>query len=111
MPGEKMETAIRRRAEYELGITMLEGITCVLPKYVYKTPPFRGIIEHEFCPVYVAFTDQEPTPNDQEVDAYAWVTLGEYEKPVKADRTTDTMSYWAKDQFPRITAQVRALLE
>jgi isopentenyl-diphosphate delta-isomerase len=110
MPGEAIESAIRRRAEYELGVTELLSLTCILPKYIYETPPYKGIVEHEFCPVYAAFITQEPRPNDQEVEAYRWVPWEEYEKLLETDAGKDEMSYWAKDQFPRIAAQVEALL-
>jgi isopentenyl-diphosphate delta-isomerase len=110
MPGEAMEAAIRRRADYELGIQSLRDITCILPRYQYKTPPYKGVIEHEFCPVYAAYSEQEPAPNDQEVEAYRWVTWQEYGALLEADAGKNAMSYWAKDQFPRITAQVKALL-
>ncbi len=110
MPGEAIEAAIHRRAQYELGIIKLDNLTCVLPKYVYKTPPYKGIIEHEFCPIYVAFTDQEPKPNGQEVEAYRWISWSEYRELLEADSGGDATSYWAKDQIPRVTAKVESLL-
>jgi isopentenyl-diphosphate delta-isomerase len=109
MPGEAIEAAIRRRAEYELGIEELDDLQCLLPKYVYKTPPYNGIIEHEFCPIYIALTDQEPAPNPQEVDAFKWITWEEYGDLLEADTDKNTMSYWAKDQFPRISAQIESI--
>jgi len=96
-PGEGMEAAIRRRAAYELGIDTLEDISCVLPTYRYTTPPYNGIIENEFCPVFVAYVDGDPEPNPDEVEAYKWLTWPEY-----VDLLTnrpDDMSYWAKDQY------------
>lgn len=110
MPGETIEAAISRRSEYELGITKLYDLTCVLPKYIYKTPPYNGIIEHEFCPVYIALTDQEPEPNAQEVDDYRWVSWAQYQELLEADHDKNDMSYWAKDQFPLITAQIESLI-
>ena len=109
-PGETIETAIRRRAQYELGITKLEGLTCVLPQYTYQTPPYNGIIEHEFCPVYTAFTSQEPGPNEQEVEAYRWIPWSEYKALLAADNSGNVTSYWTKDQLPRITARIESLL-
>jgi isopentenyl-diphosphate delta-isomerase len=110
MPDETIEAAIHRRTRYELGLTKLIGLRCVLPKYIYKTPPYKGIVEHEFCPIYVTFTDQEPKPNGQEVEAYRWISWREYSAQLEADNGKDTMSYWAKDEFPRITAQIESLL-
>lgn len=100
LPGEAIEDAIRRRAAYEVGIAKLDGISCVLPKYRYTTPPYNGIIENEFCPVYVAYTDEEPKPNPDEVEAYKWMTWPEYAAAL-TDKA-DSMSYWAKDQYKQL---------
>lgn len=99
-PGEAMEDAIRRRAEFELGIQMLDDISCALPKYRYTTPPYNGIIENEFCPVFVSYTAQEPNPNPEEVEDYEWMAWPDYVK-ILSDETYD-VSYWAKDQYKQL---------
>lgn len=99
-PDEAIEDAIRRRAQFELGIEKLDDISCVLPKYRYTTPPYNGIIENEFCPVFVAYVDQEPSPNPAEVEAYKWVTWPEYIAMLTEE--ADKMSYWAKDQYKQL---------
>jgi len=99
-PDETMEHAIRRRAEFELGITDLADIACTLPNYRYTTPPYNGIIENEFCPVFTAFVEGDPHPNPDEVEAYRWLTWPEYVQ-LLADQP-DTMSYWAKDQYKQL---------
>ena len=97
-PGEKVADAIRRRAAYELGLAQLDDIQCVLPTYRYTTPPYHGIIENEFCPVYVAYASDEPRPNPEEVEAYKWLPWSAYADMLRAE--PDNMSYWAKDQYP-----------
>jgi isopentenyl-diphosphate Delta-isomerase len=109
MPGEKMAAAIRRRADYELGLSDLQNITCIIDDYKYTTPPYNGIIENEFCPVHVAFTNEEPMPNQEEVEAYRWMTWEEYGLFL-ADQA-DEMSYWAKDQYPLIVDKINELLK
>jgi len=99
-PGEAIEDAIRRRAQQELGITDLSDISCLLPRYKYTTPPFNGIIENEFCPVYMAYTTDEPQPNPDEVEAYEWLSWSEYAELLKSE--PDKMSYWAKDQYRQL---------
>jgi isopentenyl-diphosphate delta-isomerase len=100
MPGESLESAIRRRAMDELGLVGLEDITCVLPKYKYTTPLYNGIIENEFCPVFVAYTRVEPQPNPDEVDDYNWLSWPKYVELLN-DRNKET-SYWAKDQYKQL---------
>jgi isopentenyl-diphosphate delta-isomerase len=99
-PNESVPDAIRRRAAYELGLQKLDDITCVLPTYRYTTPPYNGIIENEFCPVYIAYTDAEPQPNPDEVEAFRWVTWPEYAQLITSDRTD--LSYWATDQYTQL---------
>lgn len=100
MPGETIEDAIRRRAKFELGLDDLEDITCVLPKYRYTTPQFNGIIENEFCPVYVAYVADDPDLNTDEVEAYRWIAWKEYAK-ILTDKAAH-VSYWTKDQYKQL---------
>ena len=99
-PGESFESAIKRRAAYELGLRNLQGLQAVLPNYTYTTPPYKGIIENEFCPVYIAYITDEPRPNPDEVEAYKWLTWLEYSNLLAAE--ADNMSYWAKDQYKQL---------
>jgi isopentenyl-diphosphate delta-isomerase len=99
-PGEAMEDAVRRRAKEELGIQTIKNITCVLPTYRYKTLPYDGIIENEFCPVYVAYVSADIKRNPAEVEAFRWVTWPEY-VAMMTDGTT-RLSYWAKDQYRQL---------
>jgi isopentenyl-diphosphate Delta-isomerase len=100
-PGENIEDAIRRRAKDELGIDQLEDIICVLPAYRYKTPPYKGIVENEFCPVFVAYTDQNPKPNPQEVEAYAWMPWADW-AAIMEDPEGRDISYWAANQYKQL---------
>jgi len=99
-PGESLEDAVRRRAAFELGIDKLESITRILPNYRYTTPPYNGIIENEFCPVFVAYASDEPQPNPDEVETFAWISWRDYAQML-ADHPDD-MSYWAKDQYKQL---------
>jgi isopentenyl-diphosphate delta-isomerase len=100
MPGESLEDAIRRRADYEVGIADLEEIRCVLPKYRYTTPPYKGIIENEFCPVFVALATEEPNRNPEEVEAYKWLNWADFVDMLQ-NESVET-SYWAKDQYEQL---------
>jgi isopentenyl-diphosphate delta-isomerase len=96
-PGESMEDAILRRAKFELGLNSLTGIKVVLPYYKYTTPPYDGIIENEFCPVFIAFTKDVPKPNPAEVEDCMWVDWPAYATMLRHD--PERISYWAKDQY------------
>lgn len=96
-PGEEIVDAIKRRLDYELGMTAYD-FELVIPDYVYKTPPFKGVIEHEYCPVYFAKSKLQPQPNPAEVDDSEWLPWSEYVKELEADQS-DKYSWWSKDQL------------
>lgn len=99
-PGEDMIDAVKRRLDYELGMAA-NDFQVVLPNYRYTTPPYNGIIENEFCPVFVARATTEPLPNPEEVDAYKWVAWDDYVAEAQAD-TADVWSWWCKDQLKQL---------
>lgn len=99
-PGEAIEDAIRRRSQDELGIKAIESITCVVPDYKYTTPPYNGIIENEFCPVYVAWVSADIKRNPAEVEDFMWVSWPEYVRMMTDGHYE--ISYWAKDQYSRL---------
>lgn len=96
-PDEAIEAAIARRLQYELGMKT-ESPQLTIPNYVYKTPPFKGVIEHEYCPIFFARSVSELHPNPDEVDDYKWVEWQDFVKAAKSDRD-DSWSWWCKDQL------------
>lgn len=102
-PRESREAAVTRRSEYELGMH-IKDLTLILPNYTYRTPPYNGIIEHEFCPVYVARLASNPRPNPEEVEAYKWLSWDDFTKQALSD-TDDTWSWWCKDQIKQLQNQ------
>lgn len=99
-PGEAMEAAIIRRLDYELGMTA-DDIRCVVPDYRYTTPSYNGVIENEFCPVYVARATSQPQPNPDEVDACRWMAWDEFIAAAEND-LGDHYSWWCKDQLRQL---------
>jgi isopentenyl-diphosphate delta-isomerase len=95
-PGEAREDAIKRRSQYELGMEV-KDIQVILPNYSYKTPPYNGIIENEFCPVFLARIDGKVNPNPDEVEDFKWLEWDEFIDQAKSD-TDDIWSFWCKDQ-------------
>lgn len=107
-PGESFEHAIRRRLYDELGITNVTDLQCLLPEYTYVTPPFQGIIENEFCPVYFARLASDVVPNPAEVEAYKWLTWDEYKTWLHQE--PESFSYWCKDQLALLETPLSKLL-
>lgn len=99
-PGETIPDAIRRRLDYEVGVGSVTDVLCLLPDYMYKTPPCNGIIENEFCPVFIGRIPTDFVPNPAEVEAYAWMTWQEYVADITEN--PNKYSYWTKDQVLRI---------
>ena len=101
-PGESIEDAIHRRLDYELGMTA-EGLKVVLPDYRYQAPPFDGVVENEYCPVYLARATSDPHPNPEEVEGYEWLPWSEFVRRTQAD-AAGRYSWWCKDQTARLRA-------
>lgn len=103
-PGEMDENAIVRRAQYELGMDV-DDIEVILPDYIYKTPLFNGIIENEFCPVYLARMSSDPSPNVDEVDDFKWMDWNDFVVELKKDNL-NIWSFWCKDQVKRFDRDI-----
>jgi isopentenyl-diphosphate delta-isomerase len=101
-PGESFTAAIERRLSHELGMTA-GGIELVVPDYTYRTPPFLGVVEHEFCPVFIARAESEPRPNPAEVATYRWMPWQDFVDAALSD-TADEFSWWCKNQLARMPA-------
>ena len=99
-PGEEIIAAIKRRLDYELGMKA-RSFQVIVPDYIYKTPPFNGVIEHEFCPIYVARADSKPNPKQEEVANYRWMKWEDYIKTAENDKENE-WSWWCKDQLKLI---------
>ncbi len=101
-PGESFHDAIARRLDYELGMTA-DRIEVVLPDHLYRAPAFDGIVEYEFCPVFVARQASAPQPNPIEVGACAWMDWEEFARRALQD-TSDVFSWWCKNQLGELLA-------
>ncbi len=71
-PAEPVLSAVRRHADFELGLTLSE-LNVALPLFRYRATDANGIVEHEVCPVYTAYTDDEPVLNPLEAVDMQWV--------------------------------------
>lgn len=97
-PEELDESAIIRRAEFELGMS-LGQIKPLLPKFRYRAE-MNGIVENEICPVYRAVSWGQPTPNPAEVAEYRWVKWKEFLNQV--DEQPEHYSPWCRMQVAKL---------
>ncbi|GAB3212684.1 isopentenyl-diphosphate Delta-isomerase [Marinactinospora endophytica] len=101
-PGEPMETAIRRRVRQELGIDVRD-LRPALPDYAYRATDASGVVENEFCPVYLATSDDTPDPDPAEVMEWRWA---DWESFVTLAREAPwSISPWAAEQSVRLAEQ------
>ena len=70
-PAETLPDAVRRRADFELGLAVT-GIDLALPLFRYRATDSSGIVENEVCPVYLAVATGDPVPNPDEVMEFTW---------------------------------------
>ena len=76
--GESYNAAVQRRLKFELGLDIsVEKILMMLPDYLYRYEHL-GVVEHEFCPVFVIFADVEPNPNPEEVAKTRWISWQQF---------------------------------
>jgi isopentenyl-diphosphate delta-isomerase len=92
-----MVAAIERRLAEELGMAA-RGFEVALPTYRYTSPPFNGVVENEFCPVFLARAASEPRPDPREVDEVDWMNWDDFVSAARSD-TGDRFSWWCKDQL------------
>lgn len=97
-PDEDPATAVHRRLDHELGMTDVE-ITLALPDYRYRAE-LRGVVENEFCPVWIGVTRSKPRPNPDEVAAVRWVPWSSFLEDVRSSVTAFSrgLSPWSREE-------------
>ena len=100
-PGEDLAEAVRRRAGSELGVEV-RCLRLVLPDFRYRAV-MNGLVEHELCPVFVGFVDDDQLAADpREVDDAQWVPWEEFRREVLSGART--VSPWCREQVPLLDA-------
>lgn len=101
-PGESMESAIHRRLNDELGVTV-PTVTSVLPEFRYRAIDAAGIVENEFCPVFSAVLHGAPRPHADEVAEWQWAEPVALLAAVSA--TPWAFSPWLVAQLQQLSAK------
>ena len=95
-PGETPQNAASRRLADELGLRIDPSeIHIILPDYRYRCE-LDGVVENEFCPVMVAFTDQNPKPNPAEVENVQYISWPDFLN--KAHSSPENYSPWSTEE-------------
>jgi isopentenyl-diphosphate delta-isomerase len=97
-PGELADDAVVRRLAQELGLVPRE-LTLALPDFSYRAS-FRGVEEHELCPVYLCRVDSEPVPDPSEVAEVRWQSWADY--AAAALTSGSEISPWSREQVRRL---------
>ena len=73
---ETPEAAVERRLSQELGLSKCE-LHEIIPGYRYQAV-YDGVMENEFCPVWVTWSSSEPQFNEAEVAQVRWISWQEF---------------------------------
>lgn len=98
-PGESMQDAVRRRAAFELGLS-LESVVCALPTFSYSARDSSGIEENEYCPVFIATASSPLSPNRDEVAETTWTSVTALKSAI--DAAPWAFSPWLVDHLPAL---------
>lgn len=93
-PGESAVDAAKRRAKEELGLDLTD-IKEIIHDYRYRAE-MNGIVENEFCPVLMGYTNQEPVINPNEVETIKWLPWQEWVEEIT--RNPQEYSSWSVEE-------------
>ncbi len=94
MLNESNMDAAKRRLNFELGIK-IDKLFEILPDFSYKAE-MNGIVENEICPVIVAFSDQKPLLNPNEIGNVRWIKWQEFLGEI--EQKPGTYSVWCEQE-------------
>ena len=106
-PGEDPQEAVGRRLKQELGLDTA-SVTMALPQFAYRAIDASGVVENEFCPVYLVRVDRDPTPDPDEVAEWQWADWDEMVRVAAA--TPWLLSPWAVLQLEQLAPVLPELL-
>ena len=98
-PGEAVEAAAERRLFDEM------GLTCPLKKMltlIYKKQVGEDLWEFEYLHVFSGKFEGVPKPQEDEVEAYQWISLEKLRKDIKENE--DKYSLWLPIVLEKISA-------
>ncbi|MGQ0480227.1 MAG: isopentenyl-diphosphate Delta-isomerase [Pseudonocardia sp.] len=99
-PGERLEDAVRRRVDHELGMQATE-VRLVLPDFSYRASD-GGVEENELCPVLVCRLEGRPRPRPDEVEDWSW---WRWKRFLRIAAGPEVLTPWARLQAPLLAAR------
>jgi isopentenyl-diphosphate delta-isomerase len=98
--GERMDEAVHRRLEQELGMSAELHFAY---KFEYRAPFGELGTEHELCWVYTGQTDVQPIINTTEIMDWRWIDPAELTEAIAAE--PDRYTPWLKMEWERLNAE------
>lgn len=100
-PGEELVDAVVRHAQRELGVAVRD-VAPLIPDFVYRAVDASGVVEHEFCPVFVARAASPLAPSPDEVVEHRWLEVEDYRAALRT--APWALSPWLVEQASRLDA-------
>ncbi len=97
-PGERIDDAVRRRVEQELGLQVTD-LRLVLPRFRYRAEQ-DGLVENEMCPVFVGNAGDALSIDADEVEEARWEPWGPFRAGV-LDGSREVSS-WCREQVAQL---------
>ena len=102
MKGESTIVSAQRRLREEMGLDLpLEPVF----SFQYKAEFDNGLIENELDHVFIGYTDDDPSPNPDEVAEFRWVSTEKLASEI--GRNPGQFTAWFKLLFPRFKEELR----
>lgn len=103
-PGEPGADAVARRLAEELGAGAT-GLELILPDFAYRAVDASGVVENEFCPVWVGRIAGGLRPDPAEVAEVSWVAWDDL--VAIAEAAPALLSPWCVAQVPLLDQALR----
>ncbi|CAG9295425.1 isopentenyl-diphosphate Delta-isomerase [Celerinatantimonas diazotrophica] len=100
-PGEPIPQAVMRRSRQELGLNITTP-KLLVADYRYRAKDVSGVVEYEYCPIWVARAISPVVINRHEVMDYQWVNPDDLAKASELMPTV--FSPWMVEQIALLQA-------
>jgi isopentenyl-diphosphate delta-isomerase len=102
--GEKLEDAVNRRLQEEM------GIQCNTERrfsFIYQADLEHDLIEHELDHVFLGFYNAEPQPDSDEVNAWKYMSIEDIRKDMQEN--PESYTAWFRIVFEQAVVQFKTM--